>query len=529
MIAERGLAAEQVLNHTSCFPSRNNSLSTVPAAYQQLTEELRSIAILRSCSALLGWDEQTYLPPQGAEHRADQLALLAGMTHERATSEKLGELLQQTSAAGLDTESREAANVREAQRSFQRSARLPRRLVEELSRVTTLAQQAWIDARKAQNFAQFQPWLEKMVALKREEAAALGSETGLAYDALIEDYEPGATVESIQAVFAPFRVELVKLVTAIRESGVEPQPEILTRRYPVDTQQQLGRSAAEQIGFSFAAGRLDVSAHPFCSGIGPGDCRLTTRYDEHHFPGAFFGTLHEAGHGIYEQGLRHEDFGLASGEACSLGIHESQSRMWENFVGRSRAFWTGMYPQVKQTFPDALADVSLDQFYATINDVRPSWIRVEADEVTYNLHIMLRFELEQALIGQSLEVADLPDAWNAAFQRDFGMTPPNDSLGCLQDVHWSAGLFGYFPTYSLGNMYAAQFFERAQQDLGDLSAMFARGEFQPLKEWLNTEIHQHGRHYRAPVLVERVTGQPLTSEPLLRHLTQKFGELYRLS
>lgn len=505
-------------------------MSDLPATYQELVTELRSIALLRSCGAVLGWDEQTYLPPQGAGHRAEQLALLAGLSHERATDPKVGDLL----AALTDedelggSESAAAANVREARYAYERATKLPRALVEDLSKTTTLAHHAWVDARKKKEFATFQPWLEKVIQLKRDEADALESPTGVRYDALIEDYEPGATSAEIAEVFAPLREQLVDLVTRIQESGVEPDVSLMTRSYPIEAQRTFGTRAAKAIGFNFEAGRLDEAAHPFCSGFGPGDCRLTTRYDEHHFPGAFFGTLHEAGHGIYEQGLRGEDFGLATGEACSLGIHESQSRMWENLVGRSRAFWKHFYPLAQEAFPQTLGDVSPDAFYGAINDVRPSWIRVEADEVTYNLHIMLRFELEQALIGQDLKPADLPGVWNETFQRFFQMTPPDDALGCLQDVHWAAGLFGYFPTYSLGNMFAAQFFEKAAEDLGDLNEMFARGEFQPLTDWLRTNIHQRGRHYRAPELVRVVTGQPLAAEPLLRHLKGKFLPLYGL-
>jgi carboxypeptidase Taq len=365
-----------------------------------------------------------------------------------------------------------------------------------------------------------------MVALKREEADAVGYGDGIAYDALLDDYEPGATAAQIQSVFKPLRDELVKLVAAIKESGRQPEVEILTRRYPVDAQREFSLKCAAAIGFDFDAGRLDVAAHPFCNGVGPGDCRLTTRYDEHHFPGAFFGTLHEAGHGIYEQGLSHADFGTAAGQWASLGIHESQSRLWENYVGRSRAFWQHFFPAAQGTFPEALGNVSLYEFYWAINDVRPSFIRVEADEVTYNLHIMLRFELEQPLISGDLQPGDVPAVWNETFQRYFGMTPPDDALGCLQDIHWSMGGIGYFPTYTLGNLFGAQFFEHADRELGGLHRMFARGEFQPLKEWLNENIHQRGLQYRSGKLIEVVTGKPLSAEALLRHLRGKFGPLY---
>jgi carboxypeptidase Taq len=505
-------------------------MSRSDAAYTELVAALRRTALLKSCGSLLSWDEQTYLPPHGAEHRAEQLSLLAGMVHEQATSPRLGELLGElTDARELGgPDSVQAANVREARRHFDRATKLPRRLVEELSRVTTLSQQAWVQARKQKDFAQFRPWLEQVVGLKREEAQAVGYGRGIPYDALLEDYEPGATAALIAQVFDPLRDRLVELVAAIRDSGRKPDASILTRSYPIDRQREFSLRAAAAIGFDFEAGRLDVAAHPFCSGIGPGDCRLTTRYDEHHFPGAFFGTLHEAGHGIYEQGLPREQFGTAAGDAASLGIHESQSRMWENLVGRGRAFWTHFFPTAQATFPEALGTVSLDQFHAAINDVRPSWIRVEADEVTYNLHIMLRFDLERPLIAGDLAPCDVPTVWNETFRRYFGMTPPDDALGCLQDVHWSAGLIGYFPTYSLGNMYAAQLFEAARTALGDLDAQFARGEFRPLKDWLNREVQQRGLTYRAPQLVQKITGAPLSSEPLLRHLNSRFRPLYGL-
>ncbi len=498
--------------------------------YQELVQYLRQTALLRSCANVLSWDEQTYLPPKGAEFRAEQLALLAGMAHEQATDRRVGDWLGQLTGdnAGAGGDSAEAAVVREAERHYRRATCLPRRLVEELSRVTTLSQHAWVQARKERDFAQFRPWLEQVVALKREEAEAVGYGDGVPYDALLADYEPGITSAEVAMAFDALRPRLQQLVQEIAASGRAPNVDLLTRGYPIERQREFSLAAARAIGFDFDAGRLDIAAHPFCSGIGPGDCRLTTRYDEHHFPGAFFGTLHEAGHGLYEQGLPHEAFGTALGEAASLGIHESQSRMWENLVGRSRAFWTHFYPSAQATFPEALGNVPLDEFHAAVNDVRPSWIRVEADEVTYNLHIMLRFDLEQPLISGDLPPADVPQAWNEKFQNSFGLTPPHDALGCLQDVHWSAGLIGYFPTYALGNMYAAQFFNAARKELGDLDDMFSRGEFRPLLDWLRREIHSRGLHYRANRLVEVVTGEPLSAEPLVEHLNTRFRPLYGL-
>ena len=500
---------------------------THPSTYARLATELKQIAILRSCASVLGWDEQTYLPHKGAEHRANQLALLAGLAHERATAKSLGDMLAQAETEAAHGSPVQRANVVESRRRYERATRIPQRLVEELSHTATLSQQAWVDATKKSDFASFRPWLEKMVGLKREEAAAVGyPQGGVPYDALLDEYEPGMSSAQVQHVFDELRPRVVQLVAAIRDSGQRPDTSCLTRKFPVPAQREFAVDAAKAIGFNFEAGRLDEAAHPFCSGMGPGDCRLTTRYHEEFFPAGLFGTLHEAGHGIYEQGLNPDDFGLPTGDAVSLGIHESQSRMWENFVGRGKPFWKHFYPLAQKRFSSALGDVSLDQFHAAINDVRPSWIRVESDEVTYNLHIMLRFDLERALIDGSLKVADVPEAWNAKFTSYFGMTPPEDRLGCLQDVHWSAGLIGYFATYALGNMYAAQFFEQARHDLGDLDAQFARGEFTPLREWLNKHIHQHGMRYRAPELVQVVTGRPLSSDPLLTHLWTRFGPLF---
>lgn len=496
--------------------------------YNDLVARLKQTAVLASCSALLGWDEQTYLPVGGAEHRANQLGMLAGLAHQKATDAKIGELLTALEAAeDVRVDTPESALIRNARRDYDRRTKLPQRLVEEMSRVCTLAQQAWVKARREKDFSQFQPWLEKVVSLKREEADAIGT-GGEKYDALLDEYECGATSSEIAISFTALRQELVSLLDQIRGSGTSPKSEILTRYFPINAQRAFGRRAAEAIGFDFGRGRLDEAAHPFCSGIGPGDCRLTTRYDEHHFPQAFFGTLHEAGHGLYEQGLPDAFFGTPLGEACSLGIHESQSRLWENFVGRSRPFWSHFFPLAQDSFPEALAGVDADAFLWAINDVRPSFIRVEADEVTYNLHIMLRFELERQLISGDLLPVDVPSAWDKAFERDFGLRPDNPAEGCLQDIHWSAGLIGYFPTYALGNIYAAQIFDRAAHDLGDLEASIAAGEFEPLLRWLREHIHQHGRRYRPKELVERATGQAPSPKPLLDHLRRKYSELYGL-
>lgn len=499
-------------------------------AYDALIAEVKQIALLGSCASVLGWDEQTYMPKGGVQHRSEQLALLAGMTHERFTSSQIGAWLADVEGSDLvsDSLSVEAVNVREIRKGYDRATKLPKDLVQELARMTTIGQQAWAEARSKSDFAQFQPHLEKIVDLKKKEAAAL--DIGKTpYDALLDEYEPGETTGNLTAVFAALRDELVPLVSAIVDSGKKPNLDIVKRHYAKEKQSEFGQLAASLIGFDFDRGRLDETAHPFCSGLGPGDTRLTTRYDEAFFPQAFFGTLHEAGHGIYDQGLDGAHYGTPMGSSVSLGIHESQSRMWENFVGRSRAFWTYFFPKAQGIFPDALNGVTEEEFYFAVNNVEASFIRVEADEVTYNLHILLRFEMEQALMNGGLKVADVPGAWQEKFETYFGITPPDDAQGCLQDIHWSFGGIGYFPTYTLGNLYAAQFFEQARADLGDLDSHFADGDFLSLKNWLNEKIHQPGQKYRASDLVENVTGQSLSHAPLIRHLKAKFESLYGIA
>jgi carboxypeptidase Taq len=495
-------------------------------AYDELIRELREIALLGSVNSVLGWDERTQLPEKGAEHRAAQSSLLARMVHERFTSPRVGEWLQEVEGSDLarDPQSDAAVNAREVRRGYERARKLPSALVEEEVRVAVLAQQAWGEARAKSDYASFEPWLSKTLDLKRQEAKCVGYGRDM-YDALLDEFEPGETAANLRRTFEGLRGPLVELIGKVASSGRKAPLEILERDYPPQGQEKLAREAAATVGFDFKAGRLDVSLHPFCTGLGPGDTRMTTRYDPHYFGDAFFGVLHESGHGLYDQGLPAEHFGTPLGEAVSLGIHESQSRMWENFVGRGRAFWRYFWPRVRAEFPAALKDVSDEQWYFAINDIRPSLIRTEADEATYNLHIMLRFELEQALLNDELKTRDLPAAWNEKMKQYLGVTPPDDARGCLQDIHWSGGAIGYFPTYTLGNLYAAQFFEQADKDLGGLDAQFARGEFAPLLAWLRKNIHRHGKRYRAGELVKRVTGRDLSPEPLLAHLRRK-AELY---
>ena len=496
-------------------------------AYDRLLGLSKEIYLLNSCMSVLDWDQKTYIPKGGVQNRGNQLALLAGMSHQKATSPEIGDLLKQLegSSVASDPDSFEAANIREIKHSYDKLVKIPKSLVEELTRVTTVAHEVWAEARKKSDFSIFFPYLEKIIKLKHQQAEAVGYEKH-PYDALLDDFEPGATIEKVAKVFSDFRQELVDLVKAIANSGKRPDTSILKRGYPVDRQASFGREVASAIGYDFEKGRLDVTVHPFCVGIGPGDVRITTRYNPKHFGQAFFGILHEAGHGIYEQGLDPKRHGTPGGDSVSLGIHESQSRMWENLVGRSKPFWRHFFPNAQKIYPEALGEVRFEDFYFAINEAKPSFIRVEADEVTYNLHILVRFEIEQAFFGGDLLPKDIPDAWNERFKSYFDLVPPDDAQGCLQDVHWSAGYIGYFPTYSLGNLYSAQFFNQAKKELGNLEGQFAIGEFGNLREWLREKIHRQGQRYRAEKLVQVITGKPLSHRPLMDYLKAKYSELY---
>jgi carboxypeptidase Taq len=497
--------------------------------FSELCKHARETALIQSIQSVLEWDDRTQLPPAAGPYRADQVAYLAGLVHARRTSPQVGEWLSLLAESPLaeDPTSDAGANVARLRREYDKKRRLPLDLVERQASLSLRGQQALSVARRADNFAQFLPVLQETVRLKREEAAALGYDS-TPYDPLLDDYEPGATTAEVASVLADLGAVLRPLLQSIVESSAGPDGQLMARHYPLAAQREFGVAAARAIGFDFAAGRLDVSDHPFCATVGPRDVRLTTRYREDDFGDAFFSILHEAGHGLYEQGLPEEWFGLPLGSATSLGMHESQSRMWENQVGRSRGFWEGHFPAAQRAFPEALGDADWQAFYRDLNRVAPSLIRVDADEVTYNLHIFIRFELERALLEDDLQPADLPGAWREKYQQHLGVVPPNDADGVLQDVHWSAGLFGYFPTYTLGNLYAAQLFAHAQAELGDLPTAFRQGEFAPLLHWLRTRIHVQGSRYFAGELVRRVTGQSLSAQPWLEQMRAKYGEIYRL-
>jgi carboxypeptidase Taq len=497
-------------------------------ALDALAAHLQEASLLASSNALLDWDQETTMPAGGLEWRARQQALLARIVHERVSSLERRDLIEAVeSDADAMADAGIAAMVREARRDHEKATKLPTSLVEEMAKTSSMAKHEWALAREKSDFARFAPWLGKLVGLLRAQADCYGfPQGGERWDALADLYEPGCTAKGVSAVFDPLRPRLQRLVADLAASGVRPPSEFNDFEVAIPAQEALSRLVAERIGFDFHRGRLDRSTHPFCSGTHCNDVRLTTRYNERCVNDALGSTMHEAGHGIYEQGLPYARVGTPLGESVSLGIHESQSRMWENQVGRSRAFWEWLRRELPAVIGTDGARFSLDELYGAANVVEPGFIRVESDEATYNLHIMVRFEIERAVIGGSLEVAGIPSVWNRLYKEYLGLDVPDDRRGCLQDIHWSMGAMGYFPTYTLGNLYASQFFEAACAEIPGLVEGFARGEFAPLKAWLNSNIHAHGRRFTPSELVERVTGKPLSAEPLMRHLEGKLRPLY---
>ncbi len=480
---------------------------------------------LSDAEGLMEWDMQTYMPPGADAGRGEQLAVLAGVKHQLLTSDSTVRLVNalRRDVAGLDEQT--AASLRIIGQDMDRALKVPEELVAELARLQSEGQTVWARARQDNDFAAFAPVLERIVDAVSARAGYLGYES-VPYDALLDLYEPGNTQQSVAEVFAAVRTHTVDLLDRIRSSGVINTDAVLRRDYPEELQEQFGREIAAQIGFDFTRGRLDRAVHPFEQAIGRDDVRITTRYDRNFLNTAIFGILHEAGHGMYEQGAAPGLRGTPLGTGTSMAVHESQSRLWENIVGRSLPFWEGTWPRMQELFGSSLADVSAEQFYAASNVVAPSLIRVEADEVTYNLHIMIRFELESQLINGTLAVKDLPEAWNALYREYLGLIPPDDTHGVLQDVHWSAGLFGYFPSYALGNIMSAQFMQACRSDIPDLDDQIRQGEFGNLLGWLQENIYRHGSIHEPLELLKRVTGSGLDAEPYIKYLNDKFGRLY---
>jgi carboxypeptidase Taq len=493
------------------------------AAYAELIDRLRSLQALASIGEILGWDEQVNLPPGAADQRRRQQAAFAEVVHAAASAPRLGELTGSLTVESGALSRDQRVVVKEARRDFDRATKLPPDFVREKAAQASLGYHAWAQARATDDFAGYAPVLETNLELARREAAYLGHGDA-PYDYMLDLHDPGLTAATVDRLFLELKRGLVPLVKAIAASPVRPRPGLL-QGFPIDGQRAFLKEVTERIGFDYSRGRIDVSLHPFCGGSND-DVRMTTRYNVDDPLGSLFGSVHETGHGLYAQGLPVEHRGTALGEHAGMAVHESQSRTWENQVGRSRGFWRFFGPRLREIFPTQTAGVTEDELYLAVNEVAPTLIRVDSDEVHYNLHIILRFEIEKKLFSGELAVRDLPSAWRAASVELIGLAPENDRVGVLQDVHWSGGAFGYFPSYCLGNMIAAQLWEKVLSLRPGIEDDFARGDFTWLLGWLRENIHARARRHEALELVRLVTGSELSPQPLIRYLRQRYGGLY---
>lgn len=491
-----------------------------------LKDHLSTISDLHGVSLILNWDRQTQMPPGGVKVRAEQLATINRLGHEMLASPDVSRLLDSLDAEDLDPA--DAALVRVARKDHERATRLPARLVEELARARSLSEPAWAEARALSDWAVFEPHLEHVLGLQREAAEHLGYENH-PYEAMLDLYEPGARKARLDEMFEQLRDGMLPLLKKISGKLEEDRSAPLRGDFDERKQEAFGAAVISAFGYDWSRGRQDRAVHPFCVGINPGDVRITTRFDPQDLSLALFASFHESGHAIYEQGIDPSYTRTPLDRGASMGVHESQSRMWENLVGRSRPFWSFYYPKLQETFPETLGPVDPETFYKAINAVRPSEIRTTADELTYDLHIMLRFELESSLFDGSLKVAELPEAWNAGMEEYLGLVPEDDARGVLQDIHWSHGFFGYFPSYTVGNVLSAQIFGSAVEQRPEILKEMERGSFDTLRNWLRENIHRHGRSHEPDELVEKVTGRTLDTAPYLEYLNAKFGGLYDLS
>ena len=496
-------------------------------AKHDLLERVKDIHRLGSIQGHLGWDREVLMPPKGAAARSDVLAWLAAESHRRMVDDDLGALLDAVAEEAVDDPDL-GATVRDVQRSRDRALRLPESFVADFARKRSIAQGAWQEARAASDFAAFAPHLQALVDMTKQRVNLLGAE-GPAYNALLDDYEIGSTMAAYDPLFAGLKDRLVPLLARIMAASKDtPMPTLPAEaRFPIAAQEAFCRKVSAHMGFDFEAGRMDVSTHPFSAGLWPGDTRFTTRFDERDPFSCLYAVMHETGHALYEQGLPGVHAFTPRGKAISLGVHESQSRFWENQIGRTEVFWSVAGPWFHDAFPN-LPKMDAATMNRIANKVEPGFIRVEADEVTYNLHIMLRYELEKAMFDGGLAVEDLPATWNAMFLDWFGLDVPEDRLGCLQDIHWSMGAFGYFPTYTLGNLYAAQLLEAMTHDVGDVDALIASGAWSAPLAWLRERIHERGSLHLPEALIEEATGRAPTPEPFLTYVERKYSALYGL-
>ncbi|MFZ3151412.1 MAG: carboxypeptidase M32 [Anaerolineaceae bacterium] len=495
---------------------------------QRLRAIVAETSDLGSTEALLDWDQQVNMPAGGAEDRGNQTALIAGIVHEKATSDELGSLIEDLSAEISDPDADDdfAREIKVTKRMYDRLTRVPKEKLIELVMTTSKAHEVWVKARATNDFASFQPHLQHIVELKREYANYF-KPYDHPYDVLLDEYEPGMKTADVRRIFDTLRPKQVELLKQIAQAK-QVDNSFIKQNYPIEGQRKFGEFISTRFGYDWNRGRIDLAPHPFTTSFGYGDVRITTRYLDNDGFSALFSTMHETGHALYDQGLDPKYKRTSLGQSASLAVHESQSRLWENLVGRSKEFWQFSFPIAQMLFPQHLGNLSLAEFYRGINKVEPSLIRVEADEATYNMHIMLRLEIEIGLIEGSMNTKDLPEIWNTRMQEYLGITPPNDSSGVLQDVHWSGGMIGYFSTYALGNLISVQLWEKMLSDHPNIPDEMAQGNFSTILGWLRENIHRNAFRYDPQELVRRATGDTINPEPYLRYLNKKYSEIYHL-
>ncbi len=519
--------APKLSQQTKAFLRKNSAPVKPPflkEKYSDYQNILQQIGDLEAIQALMGWDKEVYMPPAGNATRSRQLALLAGISHEKATSAHLGELLEELHQNKEQLTASEARNVFLSRKEYLKQAKFTKAFVERRSLCTSKCYDAWVKGRAANDATDYLVVLQEMIDLKKEEAEIYGYQDH-PYNALLDLYEPEMTVAQLDPLFSEVKEKLVAFVGQLRQKQA-PDNSFLQQFYPKDAQWQFGLAILKGIGYDFNAGRQDISPHPFTTTFGPGDVRVTTRIDEENFDNMCWSCIHEGGHALYEQGLPSESFGLPLGKYCSLGIHESQSRLWENNVGRALPFWKYWYPKLQESFPKQLNDTTLQGFYKGINQVKPDFVRTESDELHYHFHILIRYEIEKELIGGSVKTMDLKALWAQKYEEYLGLKVPNDNLGILQDIHWAYGSFGYFPTYSLGSMYAAQFYHQAEKEIDQLEEQLKNGNTDQLLQWLREKVHIHGQNYTAGDLCKKVTGEKLNFSYFMDYVEKKYKEIY---
>lgn len=490
--------------------------------YKNITQKA---ADFQYAGAVLGWDQEVYMPPKGFAFRGRQLATLASQAHEMVTSESYGNMLKEL-LGRVDLTEDEADNIRLSWEDYDKNKKLSIDFVEKLTEQTSAGYNAWLSARKQNKYELYAPELQKMLELKRQQADLYGYE-GNPYNALLDDYEKGGSVAMLDSVFDSIKPALSSILARIKNAR-QVDDSFFNLHFPRQEQWDFSMEVLGKIGYDMEAGRQDISEHPFTTSFAPTDVRVTTRVDENDFASLLWSSIHEGGHALYEQGLPEDQYGLPLCAAASLSIHESQSRLWENNVGRSKNFWIDFYPRLQTYFPHQLAGISLDSFYKGMNKVQPSLIRTEADELTYHFHVVIRYEIEKALIAGDLDTMELRNVWNESYKKYLGVTVADDKQGILQDVHWSHGMFGYFPTYSLGSFYAAQFFEQAEKDIPGLHQQIAEGDNSRLLDWLRNKVHRNGRKYRSEDLCRNITGRGLDINSFIQYAEKKFTAVYDL-